>query len=301
MAGIETRRKPYIATEDEYVDFLKNYTFKSYEHDMLMAHADALILSASQLAAAAGRSSFRFANRRYGGLGGKIAEYLNLTLPKRKDGSLIKINALAEDVKVAVPTTDGDYQSEIHPELVRAIQRVGELQVEGEPRKRNPPWIRDELILALDLYMSNPISPPGKDSRVVAELSETLNAMGQLLGRGDLPKYRNANGVYMNMMNFRRFDPDYRSAGRKGLTRGNRLEEEVWNKFAGDPDRLVKVAAAIRAAVAEFPAGSISETEEDDQTEAAEGQLLTRLHRYRERDRKLVKKRKTKHSLVTAI
>jgi hypothetical protein len=36
------------------------------------------------------------------------------------------------------------------------------------------------------------------------------------------------NGIYMKMMNFRRFDPAFTSAGKVDLTRGNKDEEEVW-------------------------------------------------------------------------
>src|SRR5271168_302046 len=50
--------------------------------------------------------------------------------------------------------------------------------------------------------------------------------------------FRNPNGVYMKMMNFRRFDPLYRARGKTGLTRGNKLEEAVWNDFASDARRL---------------------------------------------------------------
>ena len=32
---------------------------------------------------------------------------------------------------------------------------------------RNPNWVRDELILTLDLYLRNPASPPGKGSKEI--------------------------------------------------------------------------------------------------------------------------------------
>jgi predicted RNA-binding protein with PUA-like domain len=99
---------------------------------------------------------------------------------------------------------------------------------------RNPPWTRDELILALELYLRNPSSPPGKESRAVIELSELLNKLGRVLGQRDDETFRNANGVYMKMMNFRRFDQDYTSAGKVGLTRGNKDEEAVWLEFSED-------------------------------------------------------------------
>jgi len=71
----------------------------------------------------------------------------------------------------------------------------------------NPPWNRDELILALELYLRNPASPPAKSSVEVEGLSSVLNELGQRLGSTANDKFRNANGVYMKMMNFRRFDP----------------------------------------------------------------------------------------------
>ena len=41
--------------------------------------------------------------------------------------------------------------------------------------ERNPPWSRDELILALDLYFTNPAILPADGSSDVAELFATLN------------------------------------------------------------------------------------------------------------------------------
>jgi hypothetical protein len=75
--------------------------------------------------------------------------------------------------------------------------------------KRNPAWTRDELILALELYLKNPAHPPSSTSEAVQSLSAELNKIGQILSAQKNQKFRNANGVYMKMMNFRRFDPDY--------------------------------------------------------------------------------------------
>src|SRR5262249_12502763 len=128
----------------------------------------------------------------------------------------------------------------------------------------------------------------------VIELSQLLNRMGRALGMNGSADFRNSNGVYMKMMNFRRFDPNYTGQGRVGLTRGNKDEEVVWNEFADDRNRLAKVAAAIRAAV-EQNAAELAELSIDDEgMEAPEGRVLTRLHRVRERNRKLVEQRKAK-------
>jgi 5-methylcytosine-specific restriction enzyme A len=116
---------------------------------------------------------------------------------------------------------------------------------------RNPDWTRDELILALELYLRNPKSPPSKTSREIQQLSDLLFRLGQLLGLERGPKFRNANGVYMKLMNFRRFDPDFQKEGKAGLPSGNQLEERVWAEFADHPEKLRATADAIRARIAE--------------------------------------------------
>ncbi len=155
---------------------------------------------------------------------------------------------------------------------------------------RNPDWYRDELILVLDLYMNNPAAPAGKTSAAVVALSETLNRLGNRLGVQHDIDYRNPNGVYMKMMNFRRFDPLFTSSGKVGLTRGNKLEEVIWKEFASAPDKLRNVAEAIRKAVSigldDDIFGDLDEA--SGITEAPEGRLLTRMHETRERSKTLV-------------
>jgi hypothetical protein len=59
--------------------------------------------------------------------------------------------------------------------------------------------------------------------------------MGRTRGHLADKRYRNVNGVYMKLTNFRRFDPAYTSAGKVGLTHGNREEEAVWREFSVNP------------------------------------------------------------------
>jgi len=117
---------------------------------------------------------------------------------------------------------------------------------EGTTRQ-NPIWSRNELILALDLYLRFRDAPPSKDSVEVRELSSFLATIGRQKGGGEAQTFRNANGVYMKMMNFRRFDPEYTADGKVGLVRGNKLEEAVWNEFADNPQELGRAVADIRA------------------------------------------------------
>jgi 5-methylcytosine-specific restriction protein A len=181
----------------------------------------------------------------------------------------------------------------LFPELSGASPRP-QIATAAVSPKRNPPWSRDELILALDLYMTNPTSPPSHASAEVAALSETLSRMARVLGLSADDRFRNANGVYMKMMNFRRLDPAFTGMGMKGLTRGNKDEAIVWDEFAGDRARLAEVASAIRAAVESDEAVALASVDDDGIEEAIEGRVLTRLHRSRERNRALVATKKAR-------
>ena len=113
---------------------------------------------------------------------------------------------------------------------------------------RNPNWAREELILALDLYLRFRQSPPGKTSPEVRELSELLRQIA-INAMQVSSTYRNANGVYMKMMNFRSIDPEYTANGRVGLSSINELERSVWDEFADNAAELEVAARAIRASV----------------------------------------------------
>ena len=166
-----------------------------------------------------------------------------------------------------------------------------ELTMSDTLHARNPTWSRDELILALDLYVRFKGNPPSKTNQSVIELSNILNNMGsQIADRTS--DFRNPNGVYMKVMNLRRFDPVYIEQGKSGLKRGGKMEEDVWNDFANDPRRLSETANSIRLVVRKGQIPQASLEEDNEFAEAEEGRILTRIHRSRERSRVLVEKKK---------
>lgn len=93
----------------------------------------------------------------------------------------------------------------------------------------------------------------------------------------------------MKLMNFRRFDPDYMG---KGLERGNKDEEVVWNLYSTQAGELREIAESIRSAVESDALILAEDIATNGEEESEEGRLLTRIHRYRERDPKLVKRKK---------
>jgi len=91
---------------------------------------------------------------------------------------------------------------------------------------KNPPWSRDEHIVALDFYLKHTPQIPGKESKEVIQLSELLNNIEGKIQGDRTETYRNPAGVYMKLMNFRRFDPGY--TGVKVLSECGRREASVW-------------------------------------------------------------------------
>ena len=166
---------------------------------------------------------------------------------------------------------------------------------EKSSRGRNPTWTRDELILALDHYVRHPGSTHDPHSSAIQTLSAEISAVARLLGITGTETLRNANGVSMKLLNFRAHDPTYQAKGQTGLSRGNRLEGELWTEFASDPARLRAVADAIRARI-DSPDPSLVEAlaapDEPEIAEAEEGRVVTKEHRVRERDRDIVKRKK---------
>ena len=164
-----------------------------------------------------------------------------------------------------------------------------------ELRQRNPTWVRDELILALDLYLRYGGNPPTKGSPEIDELSETLNLLGRYLGIATADRFRNVNGAYMKLMNFRRFDPVFTQAGKRGLSRGGQAEEKVWSEFASDPERCRQVAETIRQALAGAQEGeTIAGPPGDWIEEAEEGRVITAMHHRYERNWALIQSKKKK-------
>jgi len=92
----------------------------------------------------------------------------------------------------------------------------------------------------------------------------------------------------MKLANFARFDPEREGTG---LTRGGKLEAEIWEAFYEDRKGLRLAVEAIKAYTEDKQDWKRPE-EDEDQIGAQEGRLLYRAHRSRERDSGLARKKK---------
>lgn len=174
--------------------------------------------------------------------------------------------------------------------VVRKLRQLG-FEVYSTPR--NPDWTRDEIVLALATYRQHSPTIPGKDSQTILELSTLLNGLHRALGSQGHETIRNANGVYLKLMNLRALDPEYTSQGKVGMQSGGKLEKGIWAEFDGRSNELAAEADRVRRAIdslSEIPTNPA--VSGDDAVEGEEGGIVMRLHRQRERDRSLVAKKK---------
>lgn len=161
---------------------------------------------------------------------------------------------------------------------------------------RNPKWHRDELILALDLYFKLEPGQIHARNLSVVELSQTLNKLPLFDIRPDAERFRNPNGVGLKLSNFLAIDPDYHG---KGMDAYSKLDEEVFNEFAHNRSLLARLALNIKLTLSEpklvSELLSVPNEPEDDSYSVSEGNLLYKLHRFRERNRTIIDKKKKEH------
>jgi 5-methylcytosine-specific restriction protein A len=153
----------------------------------------------------------------------------------------------------------------------------------------NPDWVRDEVILALEVYLSDKSSAGNKLHPKVIELSNFLNNLPIFPKEIRDSTFRNINGVAMKLSNFLRLDPEYSGVGLKA---GGNLEKEVWNEFYTDRPRLLKTVESIHKFYHELESSSVS-LFDDENFEAPEGRILTAIHKIRERSKTLIQKKKS--------
>lgn len=157
---------------------------------------------------------------------------------------------------------------------------------------KDPHWKRDELILALDLYMDVRGTPDKGDPRVL-ELSEILRKLPIHPKEMRSGKFRSPNSVAMKCGNFQYLDPKVPG----GLPAGSKMDEEIWNEFSDKQERLHELAMQLRNVLASDQSllEEISQAVTSDEVadiEATEGETFYRLHRYKERNSTLVRRKK---------
>lgn len=161
---------------------------------------------------------------------------------------------------------------------------------------KNPKWHRDEIILALELYFRTEPGHIHARNPEIIELSEILNKLPIYEIQPDTEKFRNANGVGLKLSNFLAIDPNYQG---KGMESFSKLDYEIFMEFVNDKERLIKLSKRIKKAVLNeelnFKLYKIEDEEDDEIPSVKEGLVIYKLHKYRERDPNINRKKKEKY------
>lgn len=100
-------------------------------------------------------------------------------------------------------------------------------------------WTREQLLLALRLYMRLPFGQLDQRNAEVIELARRIG--------------RTPSAVAMKACNFASLDPAFLSSGRKGLSGASATDRAVWQEFTENPEKLAAQSEA--AFAAHTPAG----------------------------------------------
>ena len=149
---------------------------------------------------------------------------------------------------------------------------------------KNADWVRDEIILAMDLYVraGRKQLSPGHDE--VVRLSRLLNSHPIHPTSIRNEDFRNPNGISMILGNVLGVDPRH---DQPGLSRNNQLQASIWKEFVDKLSLLRGTAEAIESAICIESGEETNELFEDVDI-FPEGHILTRLHALRERNRAAV-------------
>lgn len=151
---------------------------------------------------------------------------------------------------------------------------------------KNPKWTRDELILALDFYFSHYPLKIGSNNKELIELSQLLRSLPIHNNAVKNPNFRNPNGVYLKLCNFQSIDPE---DSNKGMSAIGKLDKIIWDEFASKRKDLALTAKTIKEGIQILnKAEKFFSVDE----EFNEGQIVTKLHKYRERNTAVVRKKK---------
>jgi 5-methylcytosine-specific restriction protein A len=145
----------------------------------------------------------------------------------------------------------------------------------------NPDWSREEILLALDLYLKLAGKVPGPDDFQVVELSNALRQLPIHRESQKNERFRNPAGVAFKLQNIRQI------ATGQGLGNVSATDRAVWADYKDLPDLVHALATSIREQIHSPEVTSVEVSELPADEEFAEGRLLTIVHKARERSRKV--------------
>lgn len=152
-------------------------------------------------------------------------------------------------------------------------------------KSRKVSWMREEVILALELYLERNMATRAD----WGALSDFLRRLPVEQHLAEDPKFRNWQGVRNKLYNLQSLD----TGGHRGRPNAGAATVSTWAEFERDLGRVRAAAAEVRTGFADLVAQNGPEMQTVEfEYEADESGVVMRTHRSRERDQRLVKRKR---------
>ena len=148
-------------------------------------------------------------------------------------------------------------------------------------------WEKEEMILALDFYITHRPKMPDQNSEELKLLLIDIHKIQKSFGH-DKEDFRTLNSLNLRNSNYLAVDP---TDDRKGMTGGVTKCKPIWDEFSHNWDQLHKLSEQIK----NFTLENLDINDDlvlDEIAIAKEGKLVTYKHLKRERNAKIVREKK---------
>ncbi|MCA6438277.1 MAG: HNH endonuclease [Bacteroidetes bacterium] len=115
-------------------------------------------------------------------------------------------------------------------------------------------WTREETIIAFNVYCKVPFKSSSKTNPTIIKYANIIG--------------RSPSALNMKVGNFGRLDPELKKLGITGLVNGSKLEEDIWNEFNGNWNKLAFESEQL---IANFQNKQVEEIQEIDLKNLPEG------------------------------
>lgn len=123
-------------------------------------------------------------------------------------------------------------------------------------------WTREETIIAFNVYCKIPFKNSSKSNPTIIKYANIIG--------------RSPSALNMKVGNFGRLDPELKKQGIVGLAHGSKLEEEIWDEFNGDWEKLAFESEQLIANFSNRPIEDISEIEIEDIKEGIDRETIVK-------------------------
>ncbi|MBN2597652.1 MAG: HNH endonuclease [Marinifilaceae bacterium] len=121
-------------------------------------------------------------------------------------------------------------------------------------------WTREETIVAFNVYCKIPFKSSSKTNPIIIKYANIIG--------------RSPSALNMKVGNFGRLDPELKKQGIVGLAHGSKLEEDVWNEFNGNWEKLAFESELLISNYLDKPIEEVSNIQTEDIREGIERETV---------------------------